>query len=98
LGAAPGGLFDSDLTNFASVLWNKSQLSDMFKNTQPKTDQDHEIKCYESMTQIEWILDGSRYWVEGIVLSVIGFTGIFGRFIFGSMVYTNGSVLFRPTL
>ena len=33
------------------------------------------IKCYESLEKVTWILDGSRFWFEGISLSVIGVIG-----------------------
>ncbi len=38
-----------------------------------------EVKCYDIITEATPVLENSRYWIEGITLSSIGFIGVLGK-------------------
>ena len=60
------------------MLWKEALLRRSFQKTKSKSKKEPEIKCYPYQ---EWILDGFRYWVEGIGIIVVGITGILGNMI-----------------
>ena len=57
---------------------NEAYLRRSLQKTKSKSKKEPEIKCYPYQ---EWILDGFRYWVEGIGIIVVGITGILGNMI-----------------
>ena len=64
------------MSSAANSSWNDT--ANFVANLLKKKDK---IKCYELVDKVEWILDGSRFWVEGISLSIIGCIGVVGNLL-----------------
>lgn len=71
--------------NISSFLYpwnsNSSEFLANFLAREQKKKKELEQKCYESLDKVEWLLDKSRYWIEGIVMCVVGGIGILGNLL-----------------